>query len=92
MTKNSSAIKRSQISLRNNMRNKDYKSAIKTLIKKALYAIHHIENSNYVQADLLVSKAYSKIDKAVKKGIIKKNNAARKKSMLLNKLKSIKID
>lgn len=87
MTKNVSAIKKDQVSLRNNLRNKNYKSAIKTLIKKTLLKVNNMENINYQKASVYVSQAYSKIDKAVKKGAISKNSAARKKSVLLNKIK-----
>lgn len=90
MTKNLSALKRDKISLRNNARNRYYKSTIKTLIKKALSEINNIEFKDYEQASLFVSQSYSKIDKAVNKGIVAKNSAARKKSILANKLKRIK--
>ena len=90
MTKNLSAIKRVQVALRNNLRNRSYKSSIKTLVKKALIEISNPESVNYDRANLLVSQAYSKIDKAVKKNIIHKNSAARKKSMLACKLKNVK--
>jgi small subunit ribosomal protein S20 len=36
-----------------------------------------------------MSDAYSKIDKAVKRGVLHTNNGARKKSKLAQKLKSI---
>lgn len=93
MVKNSSAAKRVQIGLRNNLRNKNHKSSIKTAIKK-IFANANID-SHIQQADLtdssklgfLVSQAYSKIDKAVKKGVIHKNSAARKKSKIASKIK-----
>ena len=90
MNKNLSAIKKTQVSLRNKLRNRNYKSAVKTLIKKTLLEINNIEPTNYQQAEFYLSQVYSKIDKAVKKGIIAKNSAARKKSILSNKLKKIK--
>ena len=89
MTKNLSAVKRVQVALRNNIRNRTYKSSIKTIIKKTLIEINNIESENYDQANLFIAEAYSKIDKAVKKGIIPKNSAARRKSMLAQKLKNI---
>ena len=92
MKKNLSAIKRAQISERNRLRNKSYKSSIKTLIKKTLQNIEPQGKINIKQATFLVAQAYSKIDKAVKKGVITKNNAARKKSKLFNNLKFIKSD
>lgn len=89
MNKNLSAVKREQVSLRNNIRNRHYKSTIKTLIKKTLLEINNVDSIDYQKVCSLVSKTYSKIDKAVKKGIIAKNNAARKKSILSNKFKKI---
>ena len=90
MKKNLSAIKRTQISERNRLRNKYYKSSIKTLIKKTLQNIEQNGEINSKQATFLVAQAYSKIDKAVKKGIVTKNNAARKKSKLFRKLNFVK--
>lgn len=89
MSKNLSAIKRVQISLRNNLRNRNYKSSIKTIMKKTLLQINNTNSVDYDQVNRLVSQTYSKIDKAVKKGIIAKNNAARKKSILARKVKDI---
>ncbi len=86
MTKNLSAIKRDQIALRNNLNNKNYKSSVKTLFKKALAEINKIDSLVNDQAIALVSKVYSKIDKAIKKGVIPKNSGARKKSILAHKL------
>ena len=92
MKKNLSAIKRVQISERNRLRNKYYKSSIKTVIKKTLQSIEPQRKINIRQATFLVAQAYSKIDKAVKKGVITKNKAARKKSKLFSKLNFIKSD
>lgn len=89
MSKNLAAIRRVQVASRNNLRNKNYKSSIKTMAKKILYKIHSNESLNLNEANLLVAQFYSKIDKAVKKGIIPKNSAARKKSMLAQKLKNV---
>ena len=92
MNKNLSAVKRVQIAERNRLHNKYYKSTIKTLIKKTLEPIHKIESIDAKKANLLVAQAYSKIDKAVKKGILNRNSAARKKSKLFKKLRSLKTD
>jgi len=45
------------------------------------------ESKQEVQARM--SEAYSKIDKAVKRGILHPNNGARKKSKLAHKLKPL---
>jgi small subunit ribosomal protein S20 len=81
-----SAIKRIQIAERNRLRNKAYKSAVKTLIKKCLVAVQAGEPA---QAEATLRVAYSKIDKAVKRGVLHPNNGARKKSRLARKLKQL---
>nr|QCI05323.1 ribosomal protein S20 [Compsothamnion thuyoides] len=85
MRKNLSAIKKNQLSLRNRSRNKIYKSAIKNSIKKFILNINQ-SNVENIMHDLSI--VYKKIDKAVKKGVIHKNMAARKKSRLCKILKS----
>lgn len=90
---NKSSLKRAQIAERNRLRNKSYKSAVKTLIKNYLKAVEvHAasptpESQQEVQTRL--DQAYSKIDKAVKRGILHPNNGARKKSKLSRKLKPL---
>ncbi|BAY20960.1 ribosomal protein S20 [Calothrix sp. NIES-2100] len=93
MANTKSALKRAEIGERNRLRNKAYKSAVKTLMKKYLNAVNVYaanptpELNQEVQARL--SEAYSKIDKAVKRGILHPNNGARKKSRLAHKLKPL---
>ena len=88
MTKNLSAIKRNQTSLRNNLLNRAYKSTVKTLMKKTLLEMDSNASSNNDKVKFYIALTYSKIDKAVKKKIISKNSAARKKSILSTKFKS----
>lgn len=88
MRKNLSAIKKNQVAIRNRMRNRIYKSSIKTWTKKYLY---NLENINLVDKnDLLksLSLVYQKMDKAVKRGVLHKNKAARKKATLAKMMKS----
>ena len=77
-----SAKKRVLISEANYMRNKSYRSGLKTAIKKADAAI---EAGAEDKAEC-VKAAVKKIDEAVTKGILHKNNAAHKKSSLVNRL------
>lgn len=77
-----SAKKRVVLSQDNYERNKAYRSALKTAIKKADAAI----DTKAPEAAEAVKSAVVKIDKAANKGIIHKNNAARKKSALVTKL------
>jgi len=86
-----SAIKRVQTAERNRLRNKAYKSAVKTLVKKYFAAVETYaanptpESKQEVQQHMAV--AYSKIDKAVKRGVLHPNTGARKKSRLARTLK-----
>jgi small subunit ribosomal protein S20 len=89
MVKNLSAIKKDQVSLRNNIRNKTYKSTIKTLVKKITVQMDRAKSMNSEDISMSLGEVYSKIDKAVKIGVISKNSAARKKSRLSKRLKNI---
>ena len=62
--------------------NKATNSALKTAIKKANAAI---EANDAAKADA-VKVAVKKLDQAAAKGLLHKNNAAHKKSQLVNKL------
>ncbi len=86
MANSKSAIKRIRTAERNRLRNKTYKSAIKTLTKKYFSAVETYtaeptpENMETVKQSM--SAAYSKIDKAVKRKVLHRNNGARKKSRI----------
>lgn len=86
-----SAIKRVQITERNRLRNKSYKSAVKTLMKNCLHAVSEYGANptpeKFQEVQQRQSAAYSKIDKAVKCGVLHANNGARKKSRLARALK-----
>ena len=92
MANNKSAKKRIQIAERNRLINKSYKSTVKTLTKKTIENCEKFkndpndDNKNLLKASL--SKAFSLIDKAVKKNVLHKNNAANKKSKINNFVKT----
>ena len=77
-----SAKKRVRITEKKTLRNRMNRSTLRTSIKRFEKAI---SNNDLDSAKVELIKAESIIDKSVKKGIIHKNNAARKKSRL-NKL------
>lgn len=93
MANNKSAIKRIAIAERNRVRNKNYKSAVKTLMKNYLAAVDNYERQpgeeTLQEAKSRMAVAYSKIDKAVKRGVLHQNNGARKKSRLAKSLKRV---
>jgi len=83
-----SSYKRIEIAERNRLRNKAYKSTVKTLIKKTLIAINASTNKDSSLVKELISLSYSKIDKAVQKGVIHSNNGNSKKSFLSKAFKT----
>lgn len=82
MANNLSSKKRIKTNERNRLRNKAYKSAIKTIYKKCVLALENYDSNNQSKIQDLISLAYSKIDKAVQKKIIHSNTGAAKKSSL----------
>jgi small subunit ribosomal protein S20 len=88
-----SAIKRIQIAERNRLRNKAYKSAVRTLMKKYFKAVETYSASPSPETKEAVqeamSAAYSKIDKAVKRQVLHRNNGARKKARLAKVLAEV---
>ena len=92
MANNKSAKKRIQIAERNRLINKSYKSTLKTWTKKTLENCDKYkkepneENKNLVKTSL--NKAFSLIDKAVKKNVLHKNNGANRKSKINNFVKT----
>jgi small subunit ribosomal protein S20 len=78
-----SAEKRARIIKVRTARNKSYKSAVKTAAKKFDAALNSGDAEKAREAFI---KAEKQLDKAVNKGVIHKNTAARKKSRLAKRL------
>ena len=70
----------------NNERNKMAKSALKTTLKKFDVAV---ASGNREEANVAYKAAVVAVDKAVNKGILHKNNAARKKSSMTVKINAM---
>lgn len=97
MANTKSAKKRIKINRRNNIQNNSYKSLIKYYEKSHLNVIHEYKTNNKIvkgetlpdndKQKLLISFAQvvSRIDRAVKKKILHKNTAIRKKKVLFKK-------
>ncbi|WNC22945.1 30S ribosomal protein S20 [Thermosynechococcus sp. PP22] len=81
-----SAAKRAQIAERNRLRNKAYRSAVRTLIKSYLTAISQYAADptpeKLAEVQQRLNLAFSKIDKAVKRGVLHRNTGARRKARL----------
>ena len=81
MANTKSAQKRIRSNERKRVRNQMYRSRVKTMVRKAEEAIFSGQPS-----DDAIREAISTLDKAATKGIIHRNNAARRKSRLVKKL------
>lgn len=91
MANNQSAEKRIQINERNRLRNRFYKSSVRTLIKKFFkdLEVYKVSQNPEEKEKLqkVLSSVYSLIDKGTKKHVFHKNAAARKKAKLAAYLK-----
>ncbi len=74
-----SAIKRVEVAERNRVRNRSWKSSVRTVRNEVTDSV---KVADVKKAGEALSHAYEVIDKAVSKGILHKNSAARKKSAL----------
>ncbi len=83
----------SKKSLRKNQRNTSYNKPIastaKTLLKSAKLSIENDSDNNVTSTK--ISEAIEALDKAAQKGVIHKNNAARKKSRLFQLVSNKKL-
>tara|TARA_B100000700_G_scaffold229174_1_gene253315 strand:+ start:101 stop:403 length:303 start_codon:yes stop_codon:yes gene_type:complete len=88
-----SSEKRIQIAERNRQQNKTYRSAMRTLMKNCFAACLSYEKTPSEETksavQLSFNSAFSKIDKAVKRGVLHKNSGANQKSRLSNAVKSV---
>ena len=93
MANTNSAKKRIQIAERNRIQNKNYKSTVRTLMKRCFVACGTFdkEPGDEAKAELqqALNAAFSKIDKAVKKGVMHKNTGANQKSRLSFAIKKV---
>jgi small subunit ribosomal protein S20 len=81
MPNNPSAEKRMRQEQKRRMHNRIVKSIAKTAVNRARQAIDAGED-----AEAAVRAAVSELDRAAKKGVIHRNNAARRKSRLMKRL------
>lgn len=92
MANNKSAKKRIEINNRNRLRNKFYRTSVRTLIKLFFKNLESYKVSKNVKdkekLQEILSSIYSLIDKGTKKKVFHKNMAARKKSQLATYLKA----
>lgn len=86
MAQHASALKQMRQSLKNRARNRKNVSQIKTQVKKLRAAI---AAGDAAAAQKLLPQTVGEIDRAVKKGVIHDNAAARYKSRLSRKINAL---
>lgn len=86
MANNKSSKKRIEIAERNRLRNRTYKSALRTLMKRCFSACAAYGQEPGSEAreavQMSMGAAFSKIDKAIKVGVLHRNTGANQKSRL----------
>ena len=91
MANNNSSKKRIQIAERNRLHNKSYKSSLRTLMKRCMSACGDYMQNPAAEAksniQTSMNEAFSKIDKAVKRGVLHRNAGAHQKSRLSKAVK-----
>ncbi len=85
MPNNAAAEKRMRQEQKRRLHNRSIKSIVKTEITKARQAIT-AGSVDAEEATAAVRAAVSELDRATKKGVIHRNNAARRKSRLMKQL------
>ncbi|HVB62457.1 MAG TPA: 30S ribosomal protein S20 [Ktedonobacteraceae bacterium] len=90
MPNNASAKKRMRQEEKRRLHNRSVKSSVKTYITKARVAIDDGENRE--EAQEAVRHAVSELDRAAKKGVLHRNNAARRKSRLMKRLNTMEVE
>ena len=78
-----SAIKRNKQNEKRRVLNRVFRGRARTFVRKAQSAI---ENGNKEDAQIAVTDAIRALDRAAGKGILHKNNVARRKSRLMAQL------
>jgi small subunit ribosomal protein S20 len=81
-----SAIKRARQTIKHNARNRARRARMRTYVLKARGAM---QAGDQEEAETAVRVAISEIDRAVSKGVLHRNAAARRKSQLMKRLNTL---
>ncbi len=87
MANHKSALKRIRSSEKRRQRNRVARGSARSAIKRARVSLG---GKDMAAAEVAVGSAVSALDKAAAKGVIHKNNAARRKSRLMRQLNQAK--
>jgi small subunit ribosomal protein S20 len=82
-----SAIKRNKQNEKRRIRNRVYRGRARTFVSKARNVIENEGSKEVVMASVV--EAVKALDVAAQKGVIHKNNAARRKSRLMKRLANL---
>lgn len=82
MFKHMPIIQSAKKAIRSSLRKKAFNDSRKRAMKEVIKKIEKSSKLDKAEAGKMLSSAFQLIDKAAKRGVIKKNNAARKKSRL----------
>ena len=82
MFKHMPIIQSAKKAVRGSLRKKAFNDSRKRAMKEIIKKIEKSSKGDKAEAQKMLSSAFQAIDKAAKRGVIKKNNAARKKSRL----------
>ncbi len=86
MANHKSAIKRIRQSVKRRVYNRVYRTRTRTFVKKALELV---KGNDVAKAAEATKAAIQDLDKAASRGVIHKNNAARRKSRLMKQLNAL---
>lgn len=86
MTNIKSQMKRNRQNEKRRLRNRHFAGKARTYVKKARYSI---EDGSVEEAKKATLIAIVALDKAAEKGVIHKNNAARRKSRLMKRMNAL---
>jgi len=84
-----SQIKRNKQNEKRRLRNRGYRGAARIAVRNARSTM---ESENVEETQTAVLQAISALDKAAEKGVIHKNNAARRKGRLMKHMAALDID
>jgi small subunit ribosomal protein S20 len=86
MANSAGSKKRARQAIKRNKHNSQIRAKVRTFIKKVTYAI---EAGNKEEAQSGYATMQKNVDQAVSKGLMHKNQAARRKSRLVTQIKTL---
>ena len=86
MANSASSKKRAKQAIKRNKHNSQIRAKVRTFIKKVTYAL---EAGNKEEAQSGYATMQKNVDQAVSKGLMHKNQAARRKSRLVAQIKAL---